>query len=148
MARESTTSNEKLNIRRTVRRHFLIMGLRPDRSSADRAFKAEGDYPMMKYDFVFKHMNTSEAVVTYVEEVMEKLHKYEMKPVHAHWVFSVQRHEHTAEIILTGPQVRFQAKATASDMYEAVDLALSKVAKQLAKKKAKVTDHKGMPKAG
>lgn len=102
----------------------------------------------MKYDFVFKHMNTSEAVVEYVEEVMEKLHKFEMKPVHAHWVFSVQRHEHTAEVILTGPQIRFQAKATADDMYNAVDMALTKVGKQLAKKKSRVIEHKGMPKAG
>lgn len=104
---------------------------------------------MMKYDFVFKHMNTSEAVVAYVEQEMERLHKYEMKPVHAHWVFSVQRHEHSAEIILTGPQIRFQARATSNDMYEAIDLAIQKVGKQLAKKKSRTIEHKGgLPRAG
>jgi putative sigma-54 modulation protein len=104
---------------------------------------------MMKYDFVFKKMSTSEAVVDYVEKGMEKLHKYEMKPSHAHWVFSVQRHEHSAELILTGPQLQFQAKATANDMYEAIDLALHKVGKQMAKKKSRTIDHKGgLPRAG
>jgi putative sigma-54 modulation protein len=109
---------------------------------------------MMKFDFAFKHMSTSEAVVEYAQKCLEKLHKYEMKPVHAHWVFSVQRHEHTAEVVLTRPQMRFQAKATTHDMYEAIDLAIHKVAKQMAKKKARVADHKGdlpatgIPKAG
>ena len=36
-----------------------------------------------------------------------------------------------------------QAKATTADMYESVDLAMKKVAKQLAKNKDKVTHHKG-----
>ena len=109
---------------------------------------------MMKFDFVFKHMSTSEAVVEHAQQSLEKLHKYEMKPVHAHWVFSVQRHEQTAEVILSGPQVRFQARATANDMYEAIDMAIHKVGKQLAKKKARVQHHKvdlaraKVPKAG
>jgi putative sigma-54 modulation protein len=109
---------------------------------------------MMKFDFVFKHMSTSEAVVDYASARLEKLHKFEMKPVHAHWIFSVQRHEQTAEVILSGPHVRFQAKATCDDMYEAIDLAVQKVAKQLAKRKSRVVEHKGpipkivTPKAG
>jgi putative sigma-54 modulation protein len=104
---------------------------------------------MMKSDFAFKHMSTSDAVIEHAQQGLEKLHKYELKPVHAHWVFSVQRHEHTAEVILTGPDVRFQAKATSDDMYDAIDLAVHKVGKQLAKRKDRVTEHKGIvPRAG
>lgn len=95
----------------------------------------------MKTEFTFKHFDSSEALVTYTQEKLEKLEKYEFKPVHAHWVFSIQRHECKAEVTIVGPLTQIKATATTRDFYDSVDSALGKLEKQLKKIKDKVKNH-------
>lgn len=95
----------------------------------------------MKSEFVFKHIDHSDALVEYAEKRIEKLNKHEMKPTHARWVFSMQRHERRVDVSLHGAQINFQATATTDDLYASVDMAVDKLSKQLAKKKHRVQDH-------
>ena len=96
----------------------------------------------MKLTYTFKHMDSSNALIDYAEERVNRLHRYELKPYDFHFSFSMIKHERSCEVLVTGPAVRIQAHGTATEIYEALDLALEKVEKQLGRRKEKVQHHK------
>ncbi len=102
----------------------------------------------MQFQFSFRHMDTSAALQTYAEDKLrERIEKFVTKPIAAHVLFSVQRHQHTAHLSLeAGDGFDIQVETTSGDMYASVDELVDKLTTQLKKHKEKLKDHKGVKK--
>lgn len=96
----------------------------------------------MRIDFKFRHSNPSEELTSYVSERVSKLEKFEMKPVRVEFTFSAEKNRKRVDIHARGQDIEMHAHSEAETFFECVDRALDKMAKQLAKKKSKVQDHK------
>jgi len=96
----------------------------------------------MKTEYVFLHLDHSDALQDYAEKRIQKLSKFEMSPAHCQWIFSAQRQERNVELIVAGKGTRLTAKASSEDLYKSVDLVVDKMFKQMEKKK-EVTKNKG-----
>jgi ribosomal subunit interface protein len=99
----------------------------------------------MRIDFKFRHVPHSEELTAYVTDHIDKLSKFEMKPVRAEFTFTVEKDHKRVDIHVRGEDIEMHAHADAEDFFTGVDQAIQKVAKQLSKKKAKVQGHKGSP---
>jgi putative sigma-54 modulation protein len=95
----------------------------------------------MKLSYTFKHMDSSPALIQHVEEQLNRMSRYELKPYDIHFSFSMLRHQRTCDVLVTGPNVRIRAEGQCNDIYEALDLALDKVERQLSRRKEKVQHH-------
>jgi ribosomal subunit interface protein len=99
----------------------------------------------MRIDFKFRHSPNSAELTDYVTEHVSKLEKFEMKPVRAEFTFSTEKTTKRVDIHVRGEDIEMHAHAESDNFFEAVDLALNKIARQLARKKSKVQAHKGAP---
>jgi ribosomal subunit interface protein len=97
----------------------------------------------MRIDFKFRHLPQSEELTAYVTDHIEKLTKYEMKPVRAEFTFTSEKATKRVDIHVRGEDIEMHAHAEAEDFFYGVDQAIAKIAKQLSKKKAKVQAHTG-----
>jgi len=98
----------------------------------------------MQFQFSFKHMESSPALQSYAEEkIKEKILKFASKPIDAHVIFSVDRHQHKAHLSLKGGDgFNVEVEHTCGDMYGSVDMLVDKLNSQLKKQKDKLKDHK------
>ena len=100
----------------------------------------------MRIDFKFRHLPHSDELTAYVADHIEKLQKYEMKPVRAEFTFTAEKAIKRVDIHVRGEDIEMHAQADAQDFFSGVDQAIAKIAKQLSKKKAKVQAHSGLRK--
>jgi putative sigma-54 modulation protein len=99
----------------------------------------------MRFQFSFKHMDSSEALQRYAEvKILQEIQKFATKPVECHLTFAVDRHNHTAHLSFNGGDgFTFQVDHTCTDMYGSVDHMVHKLETQLRKQKEKLKHHKG-----
>ena len=99
----------------------------------------------MRFQFSFKHMDSSEALKSYAEvKILQEIQKFATKPVECHLTFAVDRHNHTAHLSFNGGDgFTFQVDHTCTDMYGSVDHMVHKLETQLRKQKEKLKHHKG-----
>jgi len=99
----------------------------------------------MQFRFSFKHMETSDALKHYAEEkVLDKINKFVTKPIEAHVIFAVDRHNHNAQVAITGGDgFNFQVEHTCQDMYGSIDRMVDKLDVKLKKQKERIKEHKG-----
>lgn len=99
----------------------------------------------MKISVTFRHMNSTEALRAYAEEKISKVAKLLSDTCEAHVVLSVERHVHYCHVeLLTGGAFRVRADEKSEDMYQSIDLASDKLAKQVKRYREKVRDHRSM----
>ncbi len=96
----------------------------------------------MNVTVTFRHMDSSEPLRAYAEEKSGRLSRYLVEPVEVHWVLSVEKIRHIADVTVVAGGVSIKAKEDTADMYSAIDLGLDKIEKQVKKHKEKVKDHK------
>ena len=96
----------------------------------------------MKIEFAFKHVDISQALIEHCRERMEKLSRFEIKPMSVHFTFSMERHERVVEIRVDEGRRKFKAQSTADDFYRAVEMSVNKLRRQLTKDKSRVKAHK------
>ncbi len=99
----------------------------------------------MQLSTTFRHMDASQAVRECAEERLNRIRKYfQGEPLSAHAVFAVERnHQHMAEFSIQLPNgIVLQARETTEDMYSSIDLAASRIERQVRKWKDKIRDHK------
>jgi putative sigma-54 modulation protein len=96
----------------------------------------------MKLDCQFKSLDYSEALKLYAEDAIQKLKKFEMKPVNVQVIFSAQRHEKFVSVNITGGIKKYHATAHAEDFYESMDKVMHKLSRQMLKNKNRVQNHK------
>ena len=71
----------------------------------------------------------------YLEERLERLKKFELKPISIRALFSSERQMIRLQINASGADVFFTAKTSSFDSFEAVDKAIAKLTMQMSKKK-------------
>lgn len=57
------------------------------------------------------------------------------------WTCNVKPNQHDVDLVLYGPKFTFSSKASATDLYQTLDMAMDKMEKQLQKKKDKWKNH-------
>lgn len=96
----------------------------------------------MRVDYKFRHISHSTDLTTYVSERLPRLEKFELKPVHIEVTFSEEKTSKRVDFHLRGDHLDMHAHGEAETFFASVDEALDKLARQLAKKKARVQAHK------
>jgi putative sigma-54 modulation protein len=96
----------------------------------------------MQITTTFRHMETSEALKSYVEEKLERVQKYIDEPVVAQVFLTVEKIRHMAEMTITAKGITIKASEETNDMYAAVDAVLDKIERQLRRYKEKIKEHK------
>lgn len=96
----------------------------------------------MEYEYIFRHMEPTEAIKSYAEGKCEKLTKYMIKPVRLKITFSTVRFEQHVDMTLFESHHVFEAHGLTHDMYASIDQAVHGLEEQLRRYKEKVTEHK------
>lgn len=98
----------------------------------------------MQVAVTFRHMESSEALRSYVEEKLAKVKKYIEEPIDAQVVLSVQKKiNHRAEVTMVAKGLTMKSGEEKDDMYAAIDLMVDKIERQLKRYKEKLKRHKG-----
>lgn len=97
----------------------------------------------MKTTFTFRHMDSSQDLKDHTEAKLERLERFEDREMTVQVTFEVESYRKSVELQVVGSHGTFVAKETTDDMYEAIDLAVDKLDRQLARDKEKRKHHKG-----
>lgn len=98
----------------------------------------------MQIAVTFRHMESSDALRSYVEEKLARVKKYVDEPIDAQVVLSVQKKiNHRAEVTMVAKGLTMKSAENKEDMYAAIDLMVDKIERQLKRYKDKLKDHKG-----
>ena len=99
----------------------------------------------MQTSYTFRNLITSDALKTHAVEKLRKLDKYLLKPIEAHVIFNVERHEHKpqhfVEITLTANGIQHVSHESSDDMYTSLNKAVSKLEAQLRRQKEILKEH-------
>ena len=98
----------------------------------------------MEIRCTFKKMNSSDALRQQAEQkIGEKVEKLSTKPISAHVVFSVYKHQHKVHCSLSGGDgFDFEVEASSEDMYASIDMLVDKLEAQLKRRKERLKKHK------
>lgn len=98
----------------------------------------------MKIKITGRQISVSDNLKDYSEKKINRLEKYFNQVIDAHLIMSINKIDHTAELIINGDGVQFHAKDKAADLYSAIDLLTEKIDKQIVKYKDKLSSHKNI----
>jgi putative sigma-54 modulation protein len=90
-------------------------------------------------------MESSGSISDYAKKKMEKVEKYLIEPIEVHFVMSVEKIRHIAEVTINANGVTIKGEESTGDMYSAIDLVMDKIGRQVKKHKEKLKSHKGNP---
>jgi putative sigma-54 modulation protein len=97
----------------------------------------------MQTQFVFRHMDSSDAVRNYAEERLTKIKRYFSDPLKVSAVFSVEKINHIAQFDVTLRNgLTLHSSEQTESMYSSIDLALAKMERQVRRYKDRITNHK------
>ena len=96
----------------------------------------------MKVDFTFKHVDSSESLMDYAKDRIDKITKFELNPMDVHFVVSMEKHDCTVEVHVTEGRRKFKATGTSDDFYRSVEMVINKLTRQMSKDKRRVKSHK------
>jgi putative sigma-54 modulation protein len=95
----------------------------------------------MKIHMTFKHMDATDALKRHTNEKSERLKRFISEATECSWVFYVDADVHVADLRVTGPHIDHFAQAKTPDMYQSIEECVTKLEKQLRKRKEIVKDH-------
>ncbi len=96
----------------------------------------------MKIEFVGRGTEVTEALKKFTEEKLAKLSRFTDNILDVQVRFIVERHRHTAEIVIKAGHEKVVGKETTNDMYASIGGALDKIERQLKKNKDKYVSKK------
>ncbi len=99
----------------------------------------------MKINITARKLEVSKNLREYAEKKFSRLEKYFNQLIDAHIIFSIDKLDHIAEIVVNGDGVQFYGIEKSGDMYSSVDLLIDKIEKQVVKYKEKHSSHKVVP---
>ncbi len=97
----------------------------------------------MQVIVTFRHVEPTEGLRQHAEEKVQRVHKYLRRPIEAHVTLTVEKQRHIAEVQLSANHLNITATEETDDLYSAIDLAMSKIERQVKKHTAKYKEHKG-----
>lgn len=95
----------------------------------------------MEPTFTFRNLDASDYIKEHARQKISKLDKYLLKPIAAHVILTVDRHEHKVEITLVDMGREYVSVEKSADMMASIDNAVHKIETQLRKAKDKIKDH-------
>ena len=85
------------------------------------------------------HVSVTDAIKSYAESKVDLIHLDYPRIIDAQVILDVQKHRHSAEVILhCNNHITIEASQECDDMYAAIDGVISKVARQMRKFKTKL----------
>lgn len=97
----------------------------------------------MQTQFVFRHMDSSDALRNYAEERLTKIKRYFADPLKVNCTFSVEKINHIAQFDVTLRNgLQLHSSETTENMYSSIDMALAKMERQVRRYKDRITNHK------
>ncbi len=99
----------------------------------------------MNINITARKLEVSNNLREYAEKKFSRLEKYFNQLIDAHIIFSIDKLDHIAEIVVNGDGVQFYGIEKSGDMYSSVDLLIDKLEKQVVKYKEKHSSHKVIP---
>lgn len=96
----------------------------------------------MKITISYKHLSSTPGLNEITSVKSEKLKKYFSGKVALHWNFTVEKDRHVAHCQLTGSKLNYFAEATTDSIYSAIDEVVTKLEKQVQRKKEMWRNHK------
>ncbi len=96
----------------------------------------------MKAQFIFKHLDHSDALQEYAQSLLDQSSKFLLKEYKAHVTFSKRQKEFCVEMTIFTKEKAFRAKSYHYDVYHAVDETTVKLEKQFLKVRKLATHHK------
>ena len=99
----------------------------------------------MPVTVTFRQVRPTEALRRHAETKAQRLQKFLHRPIDGHVVLSVLKHRHIAEFVVNADRMSFTATEETDDLYSAIDLAIAKLERQIAKRitKRKARKHDG-----
>ncbi len=97
----------------------------------------------MRVNFTFRQMDSSDALKAHTASKLKRLERFEDRELTVGAVFSIDKFHKTCEFKISGAHGTFLQTETRDDMYEAVDVAIDKLDRQLSRAKSKRKHHKG-----
>ena len=97
----------------------------------------------MQVMVTFRHVEPTEGLRQHAEEKVQRVRKYLRRPIEAHVTLTVEKQRHIAEVQLSANHLNITATEETDDLYSAIDLAMSKIERQVQKHTAKYKEHKG-----
>jgi len=93
----------------------------------------------MKIQSIFRQLEHTPALDQRIKEKSSKLNKYFDGNLSLVWTCYLQEDDqHCSELLVKGPGFDFHAKAISNNLYKTFDKVISKIEKQLVKKKSKL----------
>lgn len=95
----------------------------------------------MEVTVTFRHSESSPVLKQNIESKLRKLEKYLLKATQAHVILNVEKSRHIVEIMVSENHQQLYAREDSHDMYQSLEGAILKLARQLKKMKEKVKSH-------
>ena len=89
-----------------------------------------------------RHLVITSALRQHIESRFERLVRYDVTLSHLEVILSVNKLQHSAEVICTMQRRRIQAKASTREMYATIDQIVDRLGAQIRKYKERQADHK------
>lgn len=97
----------------------------------------------MQTQFVFRHMDSSDALRSYAEERLAKIKRYFSDPLKVNCTFAVEKINHIAQFDVTLRNgLQLHSSESTENMYSSIDMALAKMERQVRRYKDRITNHK------
>lgn len=94
----------------------------------------------MKVDFAFRNVDSSDLLMNYMRERLEKLERFELNPMGVHVVVSMVRHECSVEVTMQEGRRKYKANSVSNDFYRSVEMCVNKLQRQLSKERRRQHD--------
>ncbi len=96
----------------------------------------------MKVDFTFKHVDRVELLKQLAEGKMHKIEKFGDRFVRVHFLFREEKNRQVVEVTLYSKKGQYKALGADFKFTAAIDHALYKLGRQLARQRSRRSDHK------
>lgn len=94
----------------------------------------------MKVGFAFRNVDSSDMLMEYMTERLEKLGRFELNPMDVHIVVSKVTHECSIDVTMTEGRRKYKANAVTDDFYRAAEMCVNKLQRQLSKERRRTHD--------
>ena len=84
----------------------------------------------MRVTITGRHMTVTPALRQYLDERLQKLERYRVKPARGQFVLAVEKYRHTAEGVVTVNGQTIQGKVSTREMYASIDRLLDTIGRQ------------------
>ncbi len=96
----------------------------------------------MQVMVTFRHVDPTEGLRQHAEAKVQHAVRFLRRAIEAHVILSVEKQRHIAEVQVSGSHLNLTAAEETTDLYSAIDLATSKLERQVKKQMAKYKDRK------